>query len=94
MGLRAAAPGTNSDSCMRNNSPEAWRRAMQAAEGRRADAMVLGFFAGSVLVAGEVLLPVAGLAVCRWAGGKVKMGEGGGGKAGFMPACGRAPAVL
>ena len=42
----------------------------------------------------EVLLPVAGLAVCRWAGGKVKMGEGGGGRAGFMPAWGRAHAVL
>ncbi len=59
-GLRAAIPGTKSDSCMRNNSPEAWRRAMQAAEGRRADAMVLGFFGGSVLVAGRCC--------CLWQG--------------------------
>jgi len=55
---------------------------MQAAEGRRADAMALGFFGG----------------VCWWLGGAaacgraccvpVEMGEGGGGRAGFMPAWG------
>jgi len=90
---RAAIPGTNYDSCMHNNSPEDWRRAMQAAEGRRADAMVLGFFAGSVVGLGGAAA-CGRLAVCRWVGDEVEMGEGGGGRAPCMPACGRAHAVL
>ena len=50
-----------------------------AAEGRWAAAMVLRHLGWTAAVAGGGLLPVAGLAGCRWAGGKEGMGGEGGG---------------